>query len=299
MAAIQIVEVGPRDGLQNERAVLVTETKVELIERLSNAGATRIEAVSFAHPRYVPQMADAEAVMERLTKHPGVSYIGLVLNERGLARALSTDLDEINFSLSSTEGFNQANLATGVEDTVSFIVSALDGLHHKTTATISVVWGCPFEGEVDERRVIELAARLAEAGIDEVALADTIGVADPWRVQSMIEAVKPVIGSAALRVHFHDTRSTGIANAFAAVQAGVTILDSSVGGLGGCPFAPEATGNIATNDLVYMLERAGHETGLDLGRLNAITSWIGDELGTEPPSMVARAGGFPQPGRPG
>ncbi len=294
MSSLQLVEVGPRDGLQNESAVLDTAVKIELLDRIARAGATRIEAVSFAHPEYVPQMADAEAVMAGLVKQPGVSYIGLVMNERGYRRSLDTPLEEINFSVSATDGFNRANLSAGVEDTLGFIENVVADEARFTTATISVAWGCPFEGEVEPGRVVEIAARLTVAGIDELALADTIGVADPWAVRSMIAQVCAVIGDVPLRVHFHDTRSTGLANAFAAIESGIGVLDSSVGGLGGCPFAPNATGNIATNDLVYMVQRAGYETGFDLHQLNSITRWIGTELNIQPPSFVARAGGFPE-----
>lgn len=290
---IQIVEVGPRDGLQNEAAVLSTEKKIELIHRLVEAGTTRIEAVSFAHPTYVPQMADAEAVIAGINKRQGVSYIGLVMNERGLHRAEETDLDEINFSISATDGFNQANLSASVEETLGFIEKSVSRNPSVVkTATISVVFGCPFDGEVDPAAVVQLAERLSESGVHEIALADTIGVANPWQVAEMIELVRPVIGETPLRMHFHDTRNTAIANAYVAVEAEVDVLDSSVGGLGGCPFAPNATGNVATNDLVYMLERAGHSTGLNLDTLNQISGWVGGELGISPPSLVARAGGF-------
>lgn len=294
MTEIEIVEVGPRDGLQNETVVLGTPVKIELLDRLADAGATRIEAVSFAHPGYVPQMADAEAVMDGLVKRSGVSYIGLVMNERGYRRAVDTSIDELNFSVSATDGFNQANLSSTVEDTLAFIESVAPEVPLPTTATVSVVWGCPFDGEVELSRVVEIASRLVAAGIDELALADTIGVANPWAVREVLDAVSTVAGSVPLRVHFHDTRNTGLANAFAAIESGVRVLDSSVGGLGGCPFAPNATGNIATNDLVYMVERAGFVTGFDLTALNEITDWVGTELSIEPPSLVARAGGFPK-----
>ncbi len=294
MTQIEIVEVGPRDGLQNETVVLDTPVKVELLDRLADAGATRIEAVSFAHPGYVPQMADAEAVMDGIVKRSGVSYIGLVMNERGYRRAVDTSVDELNFSVSATDGFNQANLSATVEDTLAFIESVVPDVRLPTTATVSVVWGCPFDGEVEPARVVEIASRLVAAGIDELALADTIGVANPWAVRGVLDAVSTVTGSVPLRVHFHDTRNTGLANAYAAIESGVRVLDSSVGGLGGCPFAPNATGNIATNDLVYMVERAGFVTGFDLTALNEITHWVGTELSIEPPSLVARAGGFPR-----
>lgn len=289
---IQIVEVGPRDGLQNESVVLETGHKVEFIERLVGAGAARIEIVSFAHPARVPQMADAEAVAEAFAGRADFSRIGLVMNERGWQRAQQVELDEINIPVGTTEGFNQANVAASPDETIEFIAAVVEQAAVPVTGTISVAFGCPYDGEVEEQAVVGIARRLVEAGCAELAIADTIGVADPWTVRSRIAAVRAATGDVPLRVHFHDTRNTGIANTFAAIESGVEIVDASVGGIGGCPFAPNATGNIATDDLVYMLQRAGIATGMDLDRLIETARWVGDALAITPPSAVLRAGGF-------
>jgi hydroxymethylglutaryl-CoA lyase len=290
---IDIVEVGPRDGLQNESVVVGTDEKVAFIERLVAAGARRVEIVSFAHPALVPQMGDAEAVAERLAGRTDFSRVGLVMNERGFRRSQRVELDEINIPVGATDGFNRANVAASPNETVELIAAVVAESDLPVTGTISVAFGCPYDGEVAEDTVVELAARLAEAGCAEIALADTIGVADPWMVARRIQAVAAVTGDLPLRVHFHDTRNTGIANSVAAVQSGVTVLDASVGGIGGCPFAPSATGNIATEDLVYVLNRAGLETGLDLDALIATAGWIGEVLDIMPPSALLKAGGFP------
>lgn len=264
---IGIVEVGPRDGLQNESRVLPTEQKIDLIERLVGAGATRMEIVSFAHPGRVPQMADAEAVAAHFARRTDFSRIGLVMNGRGWERARRVELDEINIPVGATTGFNQANVAATPQETIELVARVADEAAQPVTGTISVAFGCPYEGEVAEDVVVAIAEQLVEAGVAELALADTIGVADPWTVSDRIRAVRSVSGDVPLRVHFHDTRNTGIANSVAAVDAGVTVLDASVGGVGGCPFAPNATGNVATEDLVYALDRAGRETGLSLSAL--------------------------------
>lgn len=290
---IDIVEVGPRDGLQNEARVLATEQKVGLIERLVAAGATRIEIVSFAHPGRVPQMADAEAVAGAFAGRTDFSRIGLVMNGRGWERAQALELDEINIPVGATNGFNQANVAAAPDETISLISQVAAEAVAPVTGTISVAFGCPYEGEVAESVVVSMAERLVEAGVNELALADTIGVADPWTVSARIRAVRTVSGDLPLRVHFHDTRNTGIANCVAAIDSGVTVLDASVGGVGGCPFAPNATGNVATEDLVYALERAGRETGLSLAALRDTAQWVGEALGIAPPSALLRAGGFP------
>jgi hydroxymethylglutaryl-CoA lyase len=290
---IQIVEVGPRDGLQNESVVLATDQKAEFIERLAAAGAGRIEIVSFAHPGRVPQMADAEAVAEHFSGRDDFSRIGLVMNHRGWQRAQQVELDEINIPVGATHGFNQANVGATPDETVEFIGDVVTEAGMPVTGTISVAFGCPYDGEVARSAVVSIATRLAEVGCAEIALADTIGVADPWTVRSRLEAVRAVTGDIPLRVHFHDTRNTGIANTFAALDAGVEVIDASVGGIGGCPFAPNATGNIATDDLVFMLERAGLVTGLDLELLIETSRWVGEALAIEPPSALLRAGGFP------
>jgi hydroxymethylglutaryl-CoA lyase len=290
---IEIVEVGPRDGLQNESVVLATEHKIQFIEHLVAAGSARIEIVSFAHPTRVPQMADAEAVAAHFAGRDDFSRIGLVMNERGWQRAQQVELDEINVPVGATGGFNQANVRSTPAETIEFIAAVVKAADVPVTGTISVAFGCPYDGEVDEAAVVGIATRLAEAGCAEIAVADTIGVADPWTVRSRLEAVRTVIAEIPLRAHFHDTRNTGIANAFAAVDAGVTVIDASVGGIGGCPFAPNATGNVATDDLVYMLHRAGYPTGLDLDQLLTISQWVGEALAITPPSALLTAGGFP------
>ncbi|KQS52900.1 3-hydroxy-3-methylglutaryl-CoA lyase [Brevundimonas sp. Leaf363] len=299
---IQIVEVGPRDGLQNEKAVLDPAIRAAFTRRLEAAGARRIEAASFVHPKYVPQMAGAEDVMAALPAEAGRSRIGLVLNARGYDRAAATAVDEINVSVSATDGFGLKNQGLSVKDQQVMLEEIVARRHNaepggaapSLSVTISCVWGCPFDGEVSVDQVAERVAAIAALGFDEIALADTIGAGDPWAVTKKVEAARKAAPDAVLRLHFHDTRNTGLANAYAGVEAGVDILDASCGGIGGCPFAPGATGNIATEDLVYMLERAGFETGYDLGALIDTAGWIGEQLGIRPPSRLSRAGPFPK-----
>lgn len=322
---IQIVEVGPRDGLQNEKAVLEPAVRADLVRRLEAAGARRIEAVSFVHPRYVPQMAGAEEVMADLPAAEGRSRIGLILNARGYDRAIATSVDEINISIAATDGFglkNQGLDRAGQQAMVEEIVArrrnaepAARSLGDRAppppsavplpaerrgdaalslSVTISCVWGCPFDGEVSADQVAEVVGRIAALGVKEIGLADTIGAGDPWAVSRKVEAARKAAPDAVLRLHFHDTRNTGLANAHAGVEAGIDVLDASVGGIGGCPFAPGATGNIATEDLVYMLERAGFETGYDLDALIGTANWIGDRIGRPSPSALSRAGGWPK-----
>ncbi len=302
---IQIVEVGPRDGLQNEKAILDPALRAELVERLEAAGARRIEAVSFVHPKYVPQMAGAEEVMAALSPRPDRSRIGLVLNGKGYDRALGTPLDEVNVSLSASDGFGLKNQGMTTAQQVQMLSDIMAGRANSISgdqnvptisATLSCVWGCPFDGEIAVERITALVSQVAALGVDEIALADTIGVADPWGVTRKVEAARKVAGDIPLRLHFHDTRNTGLANAYAGVQAGIDILDASVGGIGGCPFAPGATGNVATEDLVYMLERAGYRTGYDLDALVACAIWIGQKIGRPAPSALSRAGGWPARG---
>lgn len=293
---IDIVEVGPRDGLQNEEAILTTEQKLLLIDHLIDAGLKRIEAVSFAHPKYVPQMADAEAVMQGVRRIGGISYIGLVMNHRGWQRALDTGVNEVNIPVFATDSFNSRNQGAStfesIDDVANITAEAADaGI--PVTATISAAWGCPFEGEVPIERIVEIARRLAESGVAEIALGDTIGVADPWSVTKRIHAVTQMVDDLPLRVHFHDTRNTGIANAYAAIEAGVTTLDASVGGIGGCPFAPAATGNIATDDLVYMLNRGHLDHGVSLTTLIGVSNEVEEALQKTVPAMLPKAGDFP------
>jgi hydroxymethylglutaryl-CoA lyase len=295
---IEIVEVGPRDGLQNEKTLLDIEHKLEMIHRLEQAGARRMEVVSFVNPKRVPQMAGAEEIMAALPHKEGRSRIGLVLNLRGWERCLDAGCDEANVVVCASDGFGIRNQGASVDEQIA-AMAHIAGVRRPEdppiSVTISVAFGCPFEGEVPEERVVEIVQAAAKCGVAEIALADTIGVADPWMVRRRVELTRQAAGDIPLRLHFHDTRNTGLANAFAGVEAGVDVLDASVGGLGGCPFAPNATGNIGTEDLVYMLERAGFETGYDLGQLIEIGVWASGLLGKPVASSVARAGGFPQP----
>jgi hydroxymethylglutaryl-CoA lyase len=296
MASVEIVEVGPRDGLQNEDVVVETTTKVSLIERMLDAGVRRVEATSFVHPKRVPQMADADAVMAAVPRDRGASYIGLVLNERGLDRALAAGVDEVNVVVVATETFSQRNQGVGVDgmlDAWQRIARRARDAGLRTSVTISAAFGCPFEGEVPAQRVVEIADRAATAGPDEIALADTIGVGVPPQVTGLVRAVREEVGGIPLRCHFHNTRNTGFANVVAALDAGVAALDASVGGIGGCPFAPAATGNIATEDLIYLLDRMGVTHGVDLELASRTAEWIGDQLGSTVPGLLSRAGPFP------
>ena len=293
--AVEIVDVGPRDGLQSQPTLVSTEAKLEFITRLVDAGIRRLEVASFVNPKRVPQMADADAVIAGLPVRQGVRYIGLVLNRRGFDRALETGIGEINCVVIPSDTFAMKNQGTTAEGLVEFVREIVpearaNGL--RCGVTISAAFACPFEGEVPRGRVIELARTLADMGVDEIAIADTIGMAGPSDVKRLVGEVLPVIGALPLRCHFHDTRNTGVANAFAAVEMGVRIIDASCGGVGGCPFAPAATGNVATEDVLYTLERAGFTTGVDIDRLIETTAWLGGVLDAPMPSMVARAGLF-------
>jgi hydroxymethylglutaryl-CoA lyase len=295
--AIEIVEVGPRDGLQNESAILSIDDKLAFIARLEACGVKRVEAVSFVNPRRVPQMAGAEEIMASLPRQPGVSRIGLVLNERGWERCLAAGCDEANIVVCASDGFGIRNQGASVAEQVATMARIAQRRAGEggppLSMTISVAFGDPFDGEVSEAQVVAIAAEAAKAGIGEIALGDTIGVADPWTVRRRIEAVRKAAPAARIRMHFHNTRNTGFANVYASLEAGAAVIDSSCGGIGGCPFAPDATGNIATEDLVYMLDRGGIDTGLDLDRLIETGRWIGEKLGKPVPSALTRAGVFP------
>jgi isopropylmalate/homocitrate/citramalate synthase len=285
---VAICEVGPRDGLQNERDVLPPETRAELVDRLAAAGLPTVEAVSFVSAERVPQMANAEEVVERLERRDGTVYAGLALNEQGYDRLRAAGLDEVRFAVAATESFSRRNANASIDEAVGAAEKVIERAHEdgvRSTATISVAFGCPFEGRVDPGAVLAIAERLS--GAAEVVLADTIGVATPKQVRSLVEEVEPPVG-----FHGHNTRNTGYANAYAALEAGATNLDSSIGGLGGCPFAPRATGNIATEDLVYMLEGDGIETGVDLDALIAISEWLEGILGRPLEGQLYRAGRF-------
>ncbi len=290
---VTICDVGPRDGLQNDAVVLEAATRAELVNRLAAAGLPRVEAVSFVNPARVPQMADAEAVVAGIERRDGVVYAGLALNERGYDRLRETGLDEVHFALAVSEEFNRRNAGASTEDSVAAgerIVSRAQEDGIRATATLGTAFGCPFEGRIDPARVLELAARFVAAGADEIVFADTVGVGVPRQVRELVAAGLGF--GVPVGVHLHNTRNTGLANAFAAVEAGATVLDASVGGLGGCPFAPRATGNIATEDLVYLLHGEGVDTGIDLGALVQVAQWLEGVLGRELEGMVYRAGVF-------
>ncbi|MFE3448986.1 hydroxymethylglutaryl-CoA lyase [Nonomuraea sp. NPDC059194] len=291
---VEVIEVGPRDGLQNEPVIVPTAAKVAYIEALVTAGLRRVEAVSFVHPRRVPQMADAEEVMARVPRVSGVRYAGLVLNERGLDRALAAGVDEVNVVVVATETFSRRNQGMSVDDAVrSFgvIAERASRAGLGVTLTVAASFGCPFEGEVEPARVAELVRRCP--GADEVALADTIGVGVPADVRRLAAAVGEAT-AAPLRFHFHNTRNTGYANAVAALESGAAALDASAGGIGGCPFAPAATGNIATEDLLYLLHRSGVRTGADLPATLAAAALIEKQLGAAVPAQLGRAGMWPE-----
>lgn len=295
---VAVVEVGPRDGLQNETAIVDTASKIAYIEALVAAGLRRIEATSFVHPSRVPQMADAELVMAGVPRVSGVRYIGLVVNQRGLERALAAGIDEVNVVVVATETFCQKNQGMSIDEAIkSFtrIAGAARDAGVAVTLTVGASFGCPFEGEVSPDRIANIVRRCADAGPDEVALADTIGVAVPRQVHALVDLVRGV-ASVPLRCHFHNTRNTGYANALAAAEAGVAALDASSGGIGGCPFAPAATGNIATEDLAYALARSNVSTGIDIGRLLAASAYVQDRLGHDAPALLGRAGLFPPAG---
>jgi hydroxymethylglutaryl-CoA lyase len=294
--SIGIVEVGPRDGLQNEAASVPTPVKLEFIRRALDAGIRRIEVASFVSPRRVPQMADAEAIFAGLKRRADVSYVGLVLNRAGFDRAAAAGCREIGMVVFTTDEFSRRNQgATRAESIHTWrdIASAARAAGIRAQVTISAAFGCPFEGEVPVSRVVDIAREVAEAAPFEIAIADTIGVGVPGQVAEIFGRLAEALPGMALRGHFHNTRNTGLANAYAAVMAGAVVLDSSLGGLGGCPFAPAATGNIPTEDLVYMLGRMGIETGVDLGRAIETARWVEQHVGHPVPGMLAKAGPFP------
>jgi hydroxymethylglutaryl-CoA lyase len=296
---IEMVEVAARDGLQNEPGFFPTADKIELIERAIAAGSKRIEVASFVHPGRVPQMADAEAVCAALKRRDAadVTYIGLVLNKRGALRALETHVHELGAVISASDGFGTRNQGRTADETVEDAVEIirLAKQHGRSAqATISVAFGCPFDGEIAPERVAELARKVAQAGPREIGLGDTIGVAVPRQVKAVVAAVKTAAPGVPIRLHFHDTRNTAIANAWAGVEAGAATLDASIGGIGGCPFAPNATGNVATEDVQYMLQRSSIETGLKLDGLIETAKWLSGKMGRVLPGLVSRAGGFPK-----
>jgi hydroxymethylglutaryl-CoA lyase/(R)-citramalyl-CoA lyase len=290
---VEIVDVGPRDGLQNEEEILSPQTRAELCDRLSVAGVPRVEAASFVNPKKVPQMAGAEEVISSIQRLPGTVYAGLVLNEKGYERAVEAGVDEVRYAFPVTETFAERNQNTTVADATELSSrlterARLDGV--RVSITLSAAFGCPFEGRVEPKVVLAIAERVGAAKPDEIVLADTIGVGVPKGVRELVGGVLNY--GVTVGCHLHDTRNTGIANAIAAFEAGATVLDASVGGTGGCPFAPKATGNIATEDLVYLLHGMGYETGIDLDALIECAQWLSEQLGKDLPGQVHKAGNF-------
>jgi (R)-citramalyl-CoA lyase len=285
-AAVTICDVGPRDGLQNEEQTLEPSVRAELVNRLAAAGLPKVEAVSFVSAERVPQMAGAEEVVAGIERRDGVAYAGLVLNEKGYERFAATGLDELHFTLAATEAFNRRNANRSIDESVEEL--ARIRTDSPVSVSISVSFGCPFEGEVDPQRVLRLAERVTEAGADEVLFADTIGVGVPRQVRELLGGASGL--GVPVGLHLHDTRNTALANAYAALEAGATVFEASVGGLGGCPFAPRATGNVATEDLVYLFHGEGLETGIDLDALVGAAEWLEGVLGRPLPGRVYRAG---------
>lgn len=296
--SISIVEVGARDGLQNEPGVFATDNKVALISRVLASGVRRLEVASFVNPKRVPQMADAEAVVAALPELAGISYIGLVLNMKGAERALATRVHELGAVVVASDTFGRKNqgqtIAEGIAEAAR-ILAAARAAKRTAQVTISAAFGCPFEGEVPAARVISIAQAMADAGAAEIALADTIGAAVPSQVEDLVGDIRAALPGLPLRAHFHNTRNTGIANAYTAARTGVSTLDASLGGIGGCPFAPKATGNIPTEDLIYMLERSGFATSVNLEALISASRWLEETLGRAVPGLVSKAGIFPKP----
>jgi isopropylmalate/homocitrate/citramalate synthase len=285
-AAVTICDVGPRDGLQNEEETLEPSVRAELVNRLAAAGLPKVEAVSFVSPERVPQMAGAEEVVAGIDRRDGVAYAGLVLNEKGYERFAATGLDELHFTLAATEAFNRRNANRSVDESVEEL--ARIRTDSPVSVSISVSFGCPFEGEVDPQKVLRLAERVTEAGADEVLFADTIGVGVPRQVRELFRGAGGL--GVPVGLHLHDTRNTALANAYAGLEAGATVFEASVGGLGGCPFAPRATGNVATEDLVYLFHNEGLATGIDLDALVSVAEWLEGVLGRPLPGRVYRAG---------
>ena len=294
--SFEIIDVGPRDGLQSQPVLVDTDTKLELIGRLVAAGIRRLEVASFVNPTRVPQMADADEVIRRLPAVEGVAYIGLVLNQKGFERALDSHITQINSVDVASETFCQRNQGT----TPAEMFKAIRQMAQEARAarrffgvTIAASFGCPFEGRVDPDHVLDMVRRYADLGVDEIALADSIGVAVPSQVAAMVERVLPITGQIPLRLHFHNTRNTGIANVYAAARQGVRIFDASCGGVGGCPFAPGATGNVGTEDVLYLLEGMGLSSSVSLAKVIETTQWLEGPLGGKLPAMVSRARAWP------
>ncbi|MAR60333.1 MAG: hydroxymethylglutaryl-CoA lyase [Gammaproteobacteria bacterium] len=297
MSKISILEVGPRDGLQSEPEILPTEVKKEFITRTIDAGIKQIEVTSFVHPKKVPQMADAEKLVESLPENDDVTYIGLIMNQRGFERARDCGIDEVGMVIVSTDTYNMKNQNVVTQESIDnwlSIAAEAKSAGIRTSVVIACSFGCPYEGEIDPEHIASIAEQVLKGKPDVLGLADSVGVAVPSQIKKTFSLVKELAPSIPLRTHLHNTRNTGLANAAAAVEAGVSIIDASTGGIGGCPFAPRATGNIPTDDLLYMLDRSGVETGVDLRQVVKTTDWLEEQLGRSVPAMVPKAGIFPE-----
>jgi len=297
VSKISILEVGPRDGLQSEPEILPTEVKKEFITRTIDAGIKQIEVTSFVHPKKVPQMADAEKLVESLPENDDVTYIGLIMNQRGFERARDCGIDEVGMVIVSTDTYNMKNQNVVTQESIDnwlSIAAEAKSAGIRTSVVIACSFGCPYEGEIDPEHIASIAEQVLEGKPDVLGLADSVGVAVPSQIKRTFSLVKELAPSIPLRTHLHNTRNTGLANAAAAVEAGVSIIDASTGGIGGCPFAPRATGNIPTDDLLYMLDRSGIETGVDLRQVVKTTDWLEEQLGRAVPAMVPKAGIFPE-----
>ena len=297
MSKISILEVGPRDGLQSEPEILPTEVKKEFITRTIDAGIKQIEVTSFVHPKKVPQMADAEKLVESLPENNDVTYIGLIMNQRGFERARDCGIDEVGMVIVSTDTYNMKNQNVVTQESIDnwlSIAAEAKSAGIRTSVVIACSFGCPYEGEIDPEHIASIAEQVLKGKPDVLGLADSVGVAVPSQIKKTFSLIKELAPSIPLRTHLHNTRNTGLANAAAAVEAGVSIIDASTGGIGGCPFAPRATGNIPTDDLLYMLDISGVETGVDLRQVVKTTDWLEEQLGRSVPAMVPKAGIFPE-----
>ena len=297
MSKVSILEVGPRDGLQSEPEILPTEIKKEFITRTINAGIKNIEVTSFVHPKKVPQMADAEKLVESLPDRDDVTYIGLIMNQRGFERARDCGIDEVGMVIVSTDTYNMKNQNVITQQSIDNwldIASSAKSAGIRTSVVIACSFGCPYEGEVDPEYIASIAEQILKGEPDVLGLADSVGVAVPNQIKTTFSLIKDLAPTIPLRTHLHNTRNTGLANAAAAVEVGVSIIDASTGGIGGCPFAPKATGNIPTDDLLYMLDRSGIETGVNLKEIVKTTDWLEAQLGRPVPAMVPKAGIFPE-----
>lgn len=297
MSKVSLLEVGPRDGLQSEPTILPTDVKRDFIIKTMDAGIKQIEVTSFVHPKKVPQMADAEKLVESLPDRDDVSYIGLIMNQRGFERARDCGIDEVGMVIVSTDTYNMKNQNVVTQESIDNwlrIASDAKSAGIRTNVIIACSFGCPYEGEVDPELIASIAEKVLEGEPNILGLADSVGVAVPNQVKKTFSLIKELAPNIPLRTHLHNTRNTGLANAAAAIEAGVSIIDASTGGIGGCPFAPKATGNIPMDDLLYMLDRSGIETGVNLKKIVSTSEWLEEKLEHSVPAMVPKAGIFPE-----